>query len=234
MGAFDRALERRDAARLDRVMRRLRRAGLNAFAVTGGVALALQMEPGPERRRLNDLDLVIPCLQAFPPAAEAGLLVNHIHPDAQPGRLLVQLVDPLERLRIDVFGAVGDSLRRAKRLDSWLSVLAIEDLLARIVRGLLSLDKGEVPAKLAADFDRLGDQTSLRCVQAAWRDHRPADAPETFADAAALARALIDAHPGRLIVESYVQARWRCPRCADGPGFPLASEDRILAAIGYL
>ena len=61
-----------------------------------------------------------------------------------------------------------------------------------------------------------------------------AGAPESFAEAAALARSLIDAHPARLVVETYARERAPCDRCTPDLRFPLAAEDRVFAAIGHV
>jgi hypothetical protein len=83
-----------DFARLARVLDKLAAHGLDA-AITGGVAIEAHLGAAGQPRddwTLNDLDLVVPDLSAIPRAIPESFLVRHIHPNAPPGRMLIQIL----------------------------------------------------------------------------------------------------------------------------------------------
>ena len=106
-------------------------------ALTGGLALAAQLRAHGrpvERRRLNDIDLVVHGFGAIPESVTGSFLLHHVHPDAIEGKTLVQLIDESTAVRVDLFRTFGNTLTRASALDDEtgaLHVLSIEDLVAR-------------------------------------------------------------------------------------------------------
>lgn len=104
----------------------------DGLALTGGVALAA-LVPG-SRTRVADVDFVARRMDAVRPSVTREFLVSHYH--VAPDRLIVQLVDPETRLRIDVFPDRAGSVARATWRDGWRLVTAA-DLLAH-KRTLLS------------------------------------------------------------------------------------------------
>src|SRR5262245_37180424 len=91
-----------DVERLMRALDALGRHGLHQWAVTGGVAIAAHLN-ARANRPLNDLDIVVPLRLAIPELVAKSYLISHIHPDAKPGRMRIQIVDPDLALRIDIF-----------------------------------------------------------------------------------------------------------------------------------
>src|SRR5271165_2365047 len=89
-------------------------------ALTGGVAveyhLAMGGRPGI-RETLADLDFVARRIDGLAPGMAREFLVSHYHV-AGPGvpKALVQLVDPIARLRIDIFPDLEDAIAHAGRV----------------------------------------------------------------------------------------------------------------------
>jgi hypothetical protein len=106
-------------------------------------------------------------------------LFRHVHPLNPPGKTLLQFVDPETALRIDVFRAFGETMRRTsavKLAGGTLRLIALEDLLARSARLALDLATGvSIPAKYAADFLRLAEINPCG-MEIAWQDQRKPDA----------------------------------------------------------
>lgn len=162
----------------------------------------------------------------------------HVHSDAPPGKLLLQLVNPNDAVRVDVFGAVGETLARMRSGtvgDREVRFVAPEDAAARLARTLMALERNEpVPRKFAADFRALVDAVDASQVQSAWRDHRNVDDPGSF-DEACNRIALALALHGELLVEPVLSTDIDavCQRCKIVEHFPLASRQRILRILGY-
>lgn len=102
------------SACLDRLVPHLDMKGI---AVTGGVAIQLGLAAlGREglRHQIADLDFVAGSTAAVMPSVVEQFLVSHYHVE-RPGvpKFMIQLVDPLSRIRIDVFpdlvGSLGDA-----------------------------------------------------------------------------------------------------------------------------
>ena len=118
---------------VSRLMPHLR---LDEVAITGGVAIQLGMaEIGTEgpREAIADLDLVAGSLNAVASSIAGPFLVSHYHV-AQPGvpKFMVQLVDPVSRIRVDVFPDLVGSLARARAVKvgtSQIRMLGLEDIL---------------------------------------------------------------------------------------------------------
>jgi hypothetical protein len=235
---FTTLLEPTDAVRATAVMSALIASGLDA-ALTGGLAidahLAFQGRP-TGRRPLNDLDFVVERFDAIPPSLGGRFLVNHIHPHAPAGKMLVQFVDREHALRVDLFRAFGETLSRAVTLDSQagpLDLVSLEDLVARTTAYVGRLRGGRpVEAKHARAFARLQGLGDPQRLEDAWRDHRQ-DVPGCFADAARECARMLAAHPD-LVVEDGPYDRIRsCDRCQEHGGFHLAPADDIVAILGY-
>jgi hypothetical protein len=229
-----------DAARLARVLAKLARHGVAPLAVTGGVAIEARLGAGARSRALADLDVVSAVdLSEVGEALADDFLFVHLHPHAPGGKIVVQLVDPAERLRVDVFRPKGAVLARATRgeLDDLdpVDLVAIEDLAARVAGLVLDLGRDrDVPRKHAEDFGRLVAAVDPARVEPAWRDHRRAMDPPSFAEAVAQIADLVVTHADRLIVPVYSRdISAICDRCAElGPFRPAAPAD-VLALLGY-
>jgi hypothetical protein len=181
---------------------------LGEVALAGGVAIALHTG---RARPPADLDLVAAGPHAIGRGIAADFLIVHYH---LVPRLMVQLVDPATRLRIDVFADRGGAIARARPMAIGgvaPRVLAIEDLLA---------DKLELLAGASPE--------------------RPVD-PKHLRDAELLAARCGRAAPavaaGCLRAEVYsTDVDARCPRCARSADadFPLAPKAAVFALLGYV
>lgn len=133
---FANLLDPADAHRATEVVTAIARHGLRC-ALTGGLAIDAHLRAlgqPIERRPLNDIDFVVESFASIPVSISQSFLQHHVHPDATDGRTLLQLIHEEQRIRVDLFAALGASLSRAHRLNAEtgeLDVLSIEDLVAR-------------------------------------------------------------------------------------------------------
>jgi hypothetical protein len=209
-------------------------------ALTGGLAIDAQLRkhgrPG-ERRSLNDIDFVVEDFASIPESLAGAFLQHHVHPDANDGRTLLQLVDEPRAIRIDLFRALGGSLLRASKLPhetGVLDVLSVEDLIARNTAFVCGrLRRGEtIDGKHAVAFSRLRGLGQPERLAAAWNDHRR-QVPGTLKDASREAVQLLEAHPELIIVEEYSSTPVACGRCRAHGAFRPAPLETIVETLGY-
>jgi hypothetical protein len=189
-------------------------------------------------REPADVDLVVKSFAELPVALSEAFLCVHVHPGTASGKLLLQLVHPDDRARVDIFGAVGNTL--ARTIPGTLEGCSVrfvsrEDLTARLARSLMALERGEsVPQKFATDFRTLVDAIERSRMEAVWGDHRADDDPETF-DEACNRIAMALALNGDLLVEPQYSTDIDavCSRCDATAGFPIAPPREILGLLGY-
>jgi hypothetical protein len=185
---------------------------------------------------LNDIDLVVASFDAVPETLAPAFLAIHIHPKAPAGKLVLQLADPEERLRIDLFSPYGDTLAGSKLLpDGAIGVASTEDLAARAAQVCLGLARGQsVARKHADDFRLLGAWADPRMIERAWRDHRREDDPVSFEEARAVINALLQSRAELLVVPTYSQdVEELCPKCEATGVWSLAPKSVILSLLGY-
>jgi len=223
-------------ARACAALQKLHRHGLSNFAITGSVAMQLQL--GATRRRLNDLDIVVNSLDAIPPSTANDYLIAHIHPNAATGKTLLQLVDPALALRIDFFRACGATLERSRLVCltfGTVQAVSLEDLAARAARILMTLEaNAAVPRKHARDFLRLTTAIDAGLSEQAWREHRQEWMPTTFQEAAHRIPELLASRPHLLTTPQYSQDLDAvCPRCQDTAAFERAAPRAIHSILGY-
>jgi len=239
---IDTFLSSADAARAWRVLEKLSFHGLRRFHLTGRLALESHRLAGGHRtapRALNDIDIVVPSFAAVPDALARGFLVRHIHPKAPEGKLVVQLVDAEEALRIDVFSAYGSTLARSHFRDSPLGLIPVvsaEDLAARSASLVMDLERGqEVARKHAEDFERLAEFVDSAQVEIAWQDHRRENDPSRFGEARARIRDLVESCAALLVSPDYSRdADAICPRCEETGAWRLASGQAVMSILGYV
>lgn len=208
---------------------KLARHDIRRWALTGGFAFEIHADRlglQPSVRPLNDIDFVVSAFDSIPETLADEFLFRHVHPFDPPGKTLLQLVDPESALRIDVFRACGQTMRRAS------GVVSLEDLVARAARLLLDLADGvPVASKHARDYLRFVD---LVDAETAWQDHRKPTHPLTFREADRSIRELIRIHPGLLITPEYSNNTGEiCPRCVPTAAFQLADPNVVLSLLGY-
>jgi hypothetical protein len=186
------------------------------LAVTGGVAIQFGLaERGHAGRRtaIADLDCVASSVDAIAPSVSDVFLVSHYHV-VQPGvpKFMVQLVDPVSRIRVDVFPDLVGSLARARivQIQSHrVQMLALEDILEH---KLLTLSKASrtnpIDPKHADDACSLGDLLGRRVTPVA---------------------------EDCLVEDVYGIDDLHCERCVLSldPLFPLAPKPEIFSLLGW-
>jgi hypothetical protein len=236
---FEDLLEAADAERATRVLGRLSERGLR-FALTGSLAREARLlqrgEPEP-RRKLRDVDLVVDGVHGLPDGLAEGFLINHAHPLAPPGKMLLQLVDPEDRVRVDLFRAYGATLLRAGALERGtgaMAVVAIEDLRARLTAHVLTAMRRAEPidVKHVAAFRRLLACGEPAVLAEAWDDHRESLA-DTFAGATRDALHGLAERPDLVVVETYAPRTETCARCRPFSSFRLSPPEAVAAVLGY-
>jgi len=243
LGILKEFLDHDDARRAAEVMSDLWMYGFRECALTGSVALEVQMISRgrtPQRRPLNDLDYIVDEFASIPSALAGGFLVHHVHPEALPGKLLLQLVDPVRVLRIDLFRAFGASMSRANTFCDPLSklkrVLSIEDLAARYTSHTYGhLREGRaVERKHAESFLRLASLDKFGNVEleTAWHDHRQCLA-ESFVEARKRTKDLLRLNPELLFHEKYSDTVLPCDQCHDYGPFQRDEPALIVNSLGY-
>ena len=189
------------------------------IAVTGGVAIGLHLATirGDPTRGLSaeDIDFVADDPDAVRQSVTSDFLVSHFHLP-QPGypKFLVQLVDPVTRLRVDIFPDTLEARPRASVVD----VAGVSLLLLR--------------------SDDILDHKLATLSGAS--ETNPAD-PKHYADARTLAdvcgRHVPPVETARLAVTTYSRdVGEQCARCevSRHPEFPLAPKRAILNILGYV
>ena len=190
---------------------------LDSVAITGGVAMQLGMaglgRQGP-CRAIADLDLVAASIGAITSSVVEQFLVSHYHV-ARPGvpKFMIQLVDPVSKIRVDVFPDLGGSLIDARPVairEHAFQVLPLERIFEHKVQTLSRASpSAPVDPKHARDARALGD---------------------------VLGRQVPGVAPGALVPDVYgIKAEWPCDRCelSAHPGWPLAPKDRIFDLLGW-
>ena len=189
----------------------------NDVAITGGVAIQIGMaELGYEgsREAIADLDLVAGSLDAVSSNVAKAFLVSHYHV-VQPSvpKFMVQLVDPVTRIRVDIFPDLVGSLSRSREVEIGghsTRMLALEDILEHKLRTISKASPSNpVDPKHADDAYALGKSL---------RRNIPAVAQ------------------GSLVKDVYgIDADLCCRRCelSSNTGFPLAPRNEIFRLLGW-
>lgn len=228
-----------DARRATEAVEGLLASGLRC-ALTGGLAIAAQLRVNGrsvERRRLNDLDLVVEGFGAIPEPLAASFLLHHVHADACEGKTLLQLVDEARALRIDLFRTFGNTLSRVSTLDDEtgaLDVLSVEDLVARttaLVCGRLRRGRS-VDVKHVTAFKQVRGLGRPERLSMAWADHCQ-DVPGTLDEATGEAIRLLGVCPELVVVEEYSTDVTACERCRPHGPFRPGPSAKIVRILGY-
>ena len=212
--AFGDADIERLSACLARLLPHLRQEDV---AITGGVAIQVglaELGRAGTRDAIADLDLVIGSVDAVSPSVADELLVSHYHV-VQPGvpKFMVQLVDPVTRIRIDLFPDLVGSLARSRVVEIGthaVRVLGLEDILEH---KLLTLSK----ASAANPVD-------------------PKHAEDATALGALFNRTIPPAVAGSLVKDVYgINEHVPCRRCelSGNARFPLAPKQLICSLLGW-
>lgn len=186
-------------------------------ALTGGVAIELRLSRKPDRKQSvpRDLDFVARTRDAVDPRVAGDFLVKHYHtPQRGYPKFLIQLVDPVSRLRIDIFPDLVGSIERA----GWHHVAGTH---------LRVLDAASILDHKLATLSKASRQTLVE--------------EKHYSDALALAafcRRRLPVIPTAYLVTSEYgsDVDARCARCeaSRDPRFPLAPNQQILDVLGYV
>ncbi|MGC1104986.1 MAG: hypothetical protein WA876_00470 [Candidatus Acidiferrales bacterium] len=152
--------------------------------------------------------------------------------------MIIQLVDPNDALRIDVFRPRGAALGRSQNVQcemGQVSVMSVADLAARTASLLLGLERGAtVPSKHADDFLRLIRTISLDGAENVWPGYRKEGDADTFEEAARRIRSLVQSRKDLLVPVVYSQdVDGFCPNCIEVGPFRLSPAERVMAILGY-
>lgn len=189
------------------------------IALTGGVAIGIHVarHTGLLERAAaaEDIDFVADGLDAIRPSVTNCFLVSHFHlPQQGYSKFLVQLVDPITRLRVDFFPDALGALDRAPVADiagTPIRMLAAGDILEHKVR-ILSTGSAEDPVEDKHYRD------AIRLTAMCGRDMQP----------------MASSHLVGTAKSKDCDAP--CPKCdrSQCPDFPLASKQEILEILGYV
>jgi hypothetical protein len=186
------------------------------IALSGGVAIDLHLSAAglpPTRNGIADLDFVAGNVTVVSPGVARDFLVSHYHLP-QPGypKYMVQLVDPVSRIRIDVFPDLVSSLALARRRVVAGHTLAVLDARSIMTHKLLTL--------ASSSPHHLVDEKHQR---------------DALVMAALLGERIGLVPPAHLTKETYGLDLSPCRRCEASrrPEFPLASKQAVFDILGY-
>jgi hypothetical protein len=187
-------------------------------ALTGGVGIQFGMAGigrHGSRDEIADLDLVATSVEAITPTVVGPFLVSHYHV-VRSGvqKFMIQLVDPVSRIRVDVFPDMVGSLVDARPIAIGGHSVHVLPLQRIFEHKLLTLSRASQSApidpKHVRDARLLGDDVLRKQV------------PDVASEA--------------LAPDAYgVEADWSCQRCelSSHPSWPLARKDRIFQLLGW-
>ena len=188
------------------------------IALTGGVAIQLGLAAlgrTGSRTAIADLDFVLSRVDAIAATVTESFLVSHYHAAGMGGpKFMIQLVDPISRLRLDMFPDLAGSLARAQPTMIGAQAVNVLDL-----QSILDHKLGTLPS--------------------AWRREETID-PKHYRDAQTLGtifgREVPVAPKGSLVEDVYGgEADLHCRRCelSRTERFPLAPKPQIFELLGW-
>lgn len=187
------------------------------IAITGGVGMQLGMAgKGREvlRDGIADLDLVAASVEAIQSTVAGQFLVSHYHA-VQPGvpKFMIQLVDPVSRIRIDVFPDLVGSLADARMMGIGEHVVQMLPLERIFEHKMLTLSRASESAPI--DSKHVRDARMLGEV---------------------LGRSVPQVAPEALSPDVYgIDDDWPCKRCelSRHPSWSLAPRDSVFAVLRH-
>ena len=235
--------DREDARRCQTVLLKLAGHLRGGLVLTGGPACRWHLQRHgrePEGGPLNDIDLVVADLAAVSPSLGEEFLISHFHPTRGHGKILLQLVDTSERVRVDLFTPFSPTLmsrvHRTELCGLSCGIIAAEDLTARLLAIVYDVTAGmPVDPKYYDKFCRLSEVVDLHVVRDIWPDYRKPDAPCSFDEATDAVRQSIGQTPDLLRPEVYGQpGDAACPWCCVSEVFSVSPPAKIFAVLGYV
>jgi len=188
------------------------------IALTGSVAIDFHLAAGTRplpRRPAADVDLVAADRHVVRSSVAADFLVSHFHaPQSGYPKFLIQLVDPVSRIRVDVFPDAATSLARAQLGEVAGVPVQVLDALSILEHKLATL--GSASTVRPIDEKHWRDAVVLGAL--CNRDIPP----------------LTPAWMGKDVYSQDLEAE--CARCAASrdAAFPLAAKRAICDVLGYV
>jgi len=210
------------------------------LTLTGSIALQAHLtRRGRGHSRLfGDIDIIINSLADLPATLVDDFICPHVHPFGKQGDLLIQLVNPQDAIRLDVFCAVGNAVLRAEHValgSNKFFVISCEDLMAKTTSLLMKLSRGGVvAAKHAQDFTALLPFIS-DAIEDIWQEYRNNLDPPTFRETALYVGNLVVTHSNALVNPSYNKdVTAKCPKCQAVGSFRPADPRDVFKILGYV
>jgi hypothetical protein len=190
---------------------------LEGVAITGGVAMEIGLarsgRPG-SRRTIADLDLLAADLDVVSPGVASQFLISHYHvPQPDAPKFMVQLVDPIARLRIDIFPDLAGSIADAQTVTIGEHAMKVLTLASIFDHKVQTISKASAIRPVDPKHDR--DARLLGAIASS-------DVPPV--------------PPGALIADEYgTDADVSCRRCEQSrsESFPLAPKQKIFEILGW-
>ncbi len=188
-------------------------------AIGGGLAMALHLEaaagPVSSRRSIADVDLLAEQPKTLASSIAQQFLVSHYHsPLPNSRQFFVQIVDPIFRLRIDIFSDPLGYIAKARPLPTWdlpLAVLDANSLLDHKLHMLAAADsKRPVDEKHYLDALNLAELCGRKV---------PAISPDCL---------------GKDVYCTDLHRQCRHCIARPNPAFPLSSKREIFDVLGYV
>jgi hypothetical protein len=211
--------------------------------VTGSIATGWHLLKNgrlTQKRRLNDIDVIVEDLSSLHQSLSGDFLIKHFHPDRGQGRILIQLVDEEYRTRVDIFTPTTRTLTN-RLIDSAIGevscrLVSAEDLAAKLLSVIYPATSGEpIEPKYVEHFHLLSTVADLNVTREVWREYRKEGQSLEF-DAAikAVERSITD-NPGILQAGQYSQnINQTCRWCRESELFPLAQLSKVYEILGYV
>lgn len=231
-----------DANKCQTSLDKLARHSNEPLPITGGLAVAchrLTSGLSQDVTPLNDLDIVI-TEHKLAATLSHDFFIAHYHPDQKQGRMLLQLVEKTQALRIDIFTSFSPTLARRSTPVTIsgirCSLVSAQDLAARLVSVLGAVLEAEtVDPKYLQRFKALEPLIDSSTINTVWQDYRKTYAPHDFHEATDLIQRTVHRYPERLKVFTYNQTiEGTCSSCKVSAKFPLLARRKVFDLLGYV
>jgi hypothetical protein len=211
--------------------------------VTGSFAVEWNIRERGGRvrpRQLNDIDLVVVEASEIEPDISHKFLIHHFHPTREKGNVLMQLVEPRTRTRVDIFTArsasVVERASRTRYKETELAVVSAEDLAARLLAIIvIVLDGRTVDPKYVDSFSRSFEVADRDAASKLWQEYRWGNYTDEFLPTADEVVKLIRRRQDLLkTVEYSHDVDAKCQWCVEADEFPLADRREVFRLLGYV
>ena len=194
-----------------------------------------------KQRHLNDIDLVAADgIADILPSLSDEFLIHHFHPTREQGNVLMQVVEPRSRTRVDIFSPRSPSIvERASKVtfgDVDCLTVSAADLAARLLAiVVIVLDGKSVDPKYFASFERLMKVVDMPLVSQLWHEYRWGSYTGELRETAAEVRRVLNLDSGLLKKTEYSQdLESVCEWCVASDEFPLAGNRKIFEILGHV